>query len=121
MTLPRTPDVLVVGGGVIGCAIGHALAHPGRSVLVVDRGALGGEASTAAAGVLAVGSGDDDGRRLALRRAGLARFPALAAALREESGIDVRFERAGVAEPCLDDGEATAARDRIAHRSAQGL
>ena len=86
---------------MIGCAIGYALARPGRSVLVIERGALGGEASGAAAGVLAAGSGDDEGPRLALRRASLARFPALVARLREESGIDVRFESQGRTHECI--------------------
>ena len=44
---------IVVGGGVIGCSIALELAGSGLEVTVVDRGALGGEASTAAAGMLA--------------------------------------------------------------------
>ena len=71
MTRSRHPDVLVVGGGVIGCAVARALARPDRSVLLVERGAFGGQATTASAGVLAVASGDDEGARLSLRRASL--------------------------------------------------
>jgi glycine oxidase len=119
--LPRTPDVLVVGGGVIGCAVARALAEPGRSVLLVDRGAIGGEASSAAAGVLSVASGDDDGARLALRRASLDRFPALAAALHEETGIDVELDLDGVLTLCLDDDDVAAQSAQIARRRAQGL
>jgi glycine oxidase len=117
----RTPDVLVVGGGVIGCAVARALAADGRRVLCVDRGAIGGEASSAAAGVLAVASGEDDGARLRLRRASLARFPALVAALAEESGLDVEWETRGVLQLALDDAEAAAAPARIAARRADGL
>ena len=61
MTSPRSPDVLVVGGGVIGCAVARELAASGRSVVVAERGAIGGEASSAAAGVLGVASGSDVG------------------------------------------------------------
>lgn len=117
--LPRKPDVLVVGGGVIGCAVARAVAGPGRSVLLVERGAFGGEATCASAGVLAVASGDDEGARLALRRASLARWPALAAALAAETGVDVGFERAGVLELCA--GAAADTRARLAHRRAQGF
>jgi glycine oxidase len=117
----RTPDVLVIGGGVIGCAVARALAADGRSVLCVDRGALGGEASSAAAGVLAVASGEDDGARLRLRRASLARFPALVAALAEETGLDVEWETRGVLHLVLDDAEAAAAPARLAARRADGL
>src|SRR5262249_7778131 len=104
VTLPASPDVLVVGGGVIGCAIARLLARSARSVLLVDRGAIGGESSTAAAGVLSVGSGDAAGSSLALRRAGLERFPALADALRDETGIDVELHLDGVAGPAPDRG-----------------
>jgi glycine oxidase len=61
VTIPRAPDVLVIGGGVIGCAIARELAGT-RTVLLVDRGPIGGEASSAAAGVLAVASGDHETR-----------------------------------------------------------
>ena len=117
--LPRKPDVLVVGGGVIGCAVARAVARPGRSVLLVERGAFGGEATCASAGVLAVASGDDEDARLALRRASLARWPGLAAALADETGVDVGFERAGVLELCT--GGADDARARLAHRRGQGF
>jgi len=104
----RTPDVLVIGGGVIGCAIARELA-PTRRVLVVDRGALGGEASSAAAGVLGVASGgDDDDARLELRRASRAEFDALAPALRDETGIDVGFAPSGVLALATDEAEAAA-------------
>lgn len=121
MTLPRTPDVLVIGGGVIGCAIARELAGAGRRVLVVDRGALGGEASSAAAGVLGAASATEDGPRLALRRASLALFPTLAGALRDETGIDVGFERRGVLEVAFADDAVVALRDRVARRRADGF
>ena len=49
----RAPDVAVVGGGIIGCSIALRLAQAGLRVAVLDRGEPGGEASTAAAGMLA--------------------------------------------------------------------
>lgn len=121
MTLPPNPDVLVIGGGVIGCAVARALARPGRSVVLVDRGAIGGEASSAAAGVLSVASGSDDGPRLALRRASLDRFPSLAAALRDETGADVELDLDGVLVPCLDEAAEAEQRAQIGRRRAIGL
>ena len=47
-----SPDVLVIGGGAIGCALARELSVRGRSVLVMERGQPGGEASGAAAGLL---------------------------------------------------------------------
>jgi len=119
--MQRTPDVLVVGGGVIGCAVAHALAGTGHGVLLVDRGAIGGEASAAAAGVLAVAGGDAEGPDLALRRASLERFPALVAALRTDTGVDVELDQSGTLELCLDDGDEAAAPARMARRRGQGF
>jgi len=117
-----TPDVLVIGGGVIGCAVARMLARAGRTVLLAERGALGGEASSAAAGVLAVASGSEPaGPRLEQRRRSLALHPALATALGEETGLDVGFARPGVVELALTDADARAAGARLAERRAQGF
>ncbi|MDQ1743130.1 MAG: glycine oxidase [Pseudonocardiales bacterium] len=63
------PDVLVVGGGVIGLAAGYRLAQRGASVLVIDPGGDRG-ASWAAAGMLApvteAAFGEDELTRLNL-------------------------------------------------------
>ena len=48
-----TFDVIVLGGGIIGCALAEELARRGRRVAVVERGYVGAEASSAAAGILA--------------------------------------------------------------------
>jgi len=44
---------LIIGGGIIGCALARALAGEGVGVAVVERGAPGEEASWAAGGMLA--------------------------------------------------------------------
>ena len=116
-----TPEVLVIGGGVIGCAIADTLAAEGRSVLVAERGAVGGEASSAAAGVLAVASGGDDGPRLALRRASLAQAASLVARLVDETGIDVGYAASGVLELAFGEEEAAAAPALAAHRRGEGF
>ena len=47
-------DVLIIGGGVIGLAAARALSRKGvRQITLLERGALGREASHAAAGMLA--------------------------------------------------------------------
>lgn len=46
-------DVIVLGGGIIGCALAEELARHGQRVIVVERGAVGAESSSAAAGILA--------------------------------------------------------------------
>ena len=46
-------DVIILGGGIIGCALAEELARHGRRVIVLERGRIGAEASSAAAGILA--------------------------------------------------------------------
>src|SRR5215470_848841 len=46
-------DVVVIGGGLIGCALGRELARRGAHTVIVERGELGAEASRAAAGMVA--------------------------------------------------------------------
>lgn len=50
--MKRPASVIVIGGGIIGCSIAFDLAKKGISVIVIDKGALCKEASTAAAGML---------------------------------------------------------------------
>src|SRR5919204_726732 len=53
--LPKTADVVVIGGGVVGCSIAYQLARRGLSdVLVLERDAVGaGTTSKAAGGIRA--------------------------------------------------------------------
>src|SRR5579884_2530781 len=46
-----SPDVAVVGGGVIGCAVAYYLAKAGARVAVLERDRVAAEASSAAAGM----------------------------------------------------------------------
>jgi len=50
--MARNPDAIVVGAGIVGCAIAWELAKEGRRVVVFDKGPVGRAASWAAAGLL---------------------------------------------------------------------
>lgn len=88
-------DVLVIGGGVIGCAIAHRLASRGAGVAVVDPRTPGQGASRASAGMLAPFT---EGRHdAALQRLGvssLERYDGLIAELRA-NGDAVPYRRDG--------------------------
>ncbi len=47
------PAVVIVGAGLHGCALAFELAERGADVVVIERGIVGAEASSAAAGMLA--------------------------------------------------------------------
>jgi glycine/D-amino acid oxidase-like deaminating enzyme len=106
-------DTIVVGAGLFGCAAALRLAEVGHEVIVLDRGDLGGEASSANSGNLHLQlspathkhDGDDwfrgFSRQLPLFQAALAEWRALAAKL----PIDIEMRRAGglmVAETCAE-------------------
>ncbi len=83
------PDVLVLGGGVIGLTTAYSLAGEGVSVSLLDRGDFGRQASWAGAGI--VPPGDPSRARSPLERLralSSSLYPALSEQLREETGID---------------------------------
>ncbi len=45
-------DVIILGGGIIGTSLAEELARHGQRVVIIERGELGREASSAAAGIL---------------------------------------------------------------------
>ncbi|MEX0704047.1 MAG: glycine oxidase ThiO [Planctomycetales bacterium] len=89
-------DVVVVGGGVIGLSIAWELAGAGASVRLLDQSGFGQEASWAGAGILPPGNPRRARAPLdRLRAESAARWPALAAQLAEETGIDNGFRAYG--------------------------
>ena len=89
-------DVIIIGGGVIGCAIAYHLCKLGVEVTVVDAGEIGAEASSAAAGLLApLGSLSGPGPLADLLLASWSMFPTLVPELAEVSGMCLAYERSG--------------------------
>jgi glycine/D-amino acid oxidase-like deaminating enzyme len=50
----QSADVLIVGGGIIGCCVAYHLAREGSDVLLIERGEINGQASGRNAGSLHV-------------------------------------------------------------------
>jgi glycine oxidase len=111
-----SPDVLVVGGGVIGLSSAWRLAQRGASVTLVDAG-LAGAASGVAAGMLAPVTEARLGEEplLALNRASWARWPAFAAEVAEAAGRPVGYRTDGTLVVALD-ADDRAALDEVAER-----
>jgi glycine oxidase len=118
----QSPDVIVVGAGVMGCAVALRLAQRGLHVTIIERGIPGAEASSAAAGILGPQwESDGPGALLELGLRSRALYPAFAAELRELSGIDINHARSGLIELGLDDGDAEALAARRTWQTARGL
>src|ERR1700736_6247000 len=85
----KTWDVIIIGGGIIGLSLSLALRRRGATVLVVERGEPGREASHAAGGML-VDSGLETPPALQpLATASARMYPEFAHELQLESGMNV--------------------------------
>jgi glycine oxidase len=90
-------QVVVVGGGVMGCAAAYELAGRGVPVTVLERSVPGAEASSAAAGIL--GAQVEAHRPGPLTELGLLSrklYPRWARALEREAGVSIGYRRSGV-------------------------
>ncbi len=115
-------DVIIVGGGVIGCSIAYYLAREGVKVTVIDKGEVGGEASRAAAGMLApLAEVEEDGPFQGLGLASLRLFPHLSEALEQESGVDIEYLRSGILRVALTEGQAEHLKGFANRRPPPGL
>jgi len=94
---PEKPRVAIIGGGIIGMAIGWRLAQVGASVDIFDRASAGQGATRAAAGMLAAGVEAEPGeqRLLPLCLESQARWPGFAAELEALTGLQVGLRREG--------------------------
>jgi glycine oxidase len=114
--LPEGPaDVVIVGGGVIGCATAYFLAKEGLKVRLLERGELAGEASGAAAGMLAALSDEGGDRGPAFQKLcldGLELYDSLLPVL-DATGVDLRYSRAGILHFALTNHEAEPLRQRF--------
>jgi hydrogen cyanide synthase HcnC len=136
--MSRSPDVVVIGGGVIGSAVAHYTARRGLFVTIIDQPKRGRATSASAGGLwplgesvglgcgvifyktlLAKGGGPHgtNGGPAQLPRAFLdfaiasnAMFPRLAEELREANGIDIEYERTALLFLMYDEGDEAFAR-----------
>lgn len=90
----KAPDVVIVGGGIIGCALAFDLAGHGLRVELLERRELAREASWASAGIISPPSPALETRAelgiLAFRR-----YPHLIAEIEEMTGISTGFVQTG--------------------------
>ncbi len=116
------PEVLVVGGGVVGAACARALAHRGVTVMVVDAGPKSGVATQAAAGMLApFAEAISEDPLLSLTVRARDWYRDVAQALWEETGIDIGLWTDGILQIAFTDAEAAEAKNAIAWQRQSGF
>jgi len=133
---PLTPDVVVVGGGLIGCLAARAAARDGWVVVLAERAAaLGSESTSAAAGMLSpqmeaaeeilvaggAGAGPRRDAMLELCLAGRDRYPAFVRELEAETGRSTHYRGDGTLVVAQDEEEAGRLAARAAEQRARGL
>ncbi|HUF91312.1 MAG TPA: glycine oxidase ThiO, partial [Candidatus Limnocylindria bacterium] len=118
---PARVKIVVVGGGIIGCATAYELAKAGCAVTLFERATPGAEASGAAAGLLApLGeSAETPFEQLAVKSWRL--YPGIAEELRERTGIDVEYCTRGTIYPFFTAEDVQAAATRTARPLAREL
>ncbi len=135
--MSRSSNVVVIGGGVIGCAVAYYVARRGLKVTLVDRPKRGRATSASAGGLWPLGESVGLGCGVifykalagmgtlpegvhgpgqlprvfldfALRSNGM--FPALAEDLREISGMEIEWERTSLLFLMYDEGDVAFAK-----------
>jgi glycine oxidase len=115
-------DVIVVGGGIIGLAVARETARAGLRTCLFEKSEPGGEASTAAAGMLGAQIDAEPGDPLlSICLASRDLYPAFAGQIEEESGIDPRLMDHGTIEIARDEDEMSRLLARHAAQKEMGL
>jgi glycine oxidase len=115
-------EVVVVGAGIIGCAVAYELARGGARVTVLDARGPGQGATQASAGMLAPfleAPSTTALQRLCVQSLGL--YDEFIERVRRDSRIDVEYRRTGTLEVALDDAEADHLRATATAHASKGV
>ncbi|MSR23338.1 MAG: glycine oxidase ThiO [Gemmatimonadetes bacterium] len=116
------PDLVVVGGGVIGLAVTREGARRGLRVSLVERGEPGMEATWASAGMLSpIGEVTSAGPFLDLALRSFDGYPPWVRSVEEESGVEVEYRECGKLQVATSDEAAARLKARRSLAEAHGL
>ncbi|MFM0048431.1 NAD(P)/FAD-dependent oxidoreductase [Caballeronia grimmiae] len=119
-TSTASADVLVLGGGLVGSAVAYGLAREGARVTVLDEDDGGFRASRGNFGLVWIqGKGYGLSPYARWSRSSATRWPALAEALMQESGIDVALKQPGGFHFCFSDDELAEREKRLSTLKAE--
>lgn len=119
----ETAEVAIIGGGVIGLAVARSLALRGvNNIILIERGSLGAESSAAAAGMLAPQAEANRAHEFfQLTCQSRDMYPAFAAALSEETGINIELETTGTLSLAFTEHDAHELQKRYDWQTQAGL
>jgi glycine oxidase len=120
--MPLNPDVLVVGGGVIGASCARALAAAGAEVTLIERPGTVGAAWRASAGMLAAQvEAQPDDPLLELALAGREFFRTQASELDRTTGINIAVIQSGILQVVRRESDVEAIKERVGWQRQQAL
>ncbi len=109
--LLSSPDVTIIGAGVIGLSLALELHARGANVTLLERGAAATQASWAAAGMLAAQDPHNPPQLRALAQLSAALYPAFLDHIQELSGLPVPFQTE-LTRQLLPDGNSVELNER---------
>ena len=110
--MPKSPDVVVIGAGVVGCSVAYYLAREGINVTLLERESIGSGASAHATGSLSLlGAEFSPGASFQIARASYSEFQQIVPELESATGMDLLYQRRPSLRLALDDEEADLIRN----------
>lgn len=117
-----SPDVIVIGGGVIGCGITYELAKRGVKTLLLERDQIGSGASYASAGMLAPLSDSDEEEPVKdLGARAFRMYPHFIHEIEEAGGMSVECMPSGIIRTAMNEDEAAGLREMEGMARGLGL
>ncbi len=120
--MQRPSDVIVVGAGIVGCAVAYELARRGASVEIIDERPVGMGATQASAGVLAPYIEAREGSALldlTVRSLGL--YDEFVARIAEVSGAAIPYRRTGTIDLATTDRDVDRLRATATFLERRGV
>jgi len=122
MNKHQSADVVIIGGGVIGCAIAYFLRKAGVDVLVIEREEIAAESSGAAGGLITqLGGLGGPPPFTALMLESWSMFATLIPELEEVSGIDIEYRQTGCLRAVLNEDEGEQMRQFAPVSQSMGI
>ena len=113
--MPIKADAVIIGGGVMGCAIAYNLAKEGLKPVIIEKSDIGGEASGSNGG--GVRQSARNLKEMPLAMASIQLY----GRLHEELGMDVEYVREGNLRLCTTEEELNTMRKSVESQKAAGL